>query len=160
MNRIAELKGRVGEKAGGFFSEFWKFAAKGNVFDLAIGVVLGTAFTQVVNSLVTDIIGPFLALLTGGVNFTEWSYTMREATTIGGKEVAPLVINYGHLIQVTINFVIVGLAIFMFYKLFMNLRKRIARGEEKESATPMSSEERLLGEIRDLLKAQTGNREP
>jgi large conductance mechanosensitive channel len=158
MNRIVELKERVGEKAGGFFSEFWKFAAKGNVFDLAIGVVLGTAFTQVVNSLVTDIIGPFLALLTGGVNFTEWSYTMREATMIGGKEVAPLVINYGHLIQVSVNFFVVGIAIFVFYKLFMNLRKRIARGEEKEASTPISTEEQLLCEIRDLLKEQTQGR--
>ncbi|MBI5645020.1 large conductance mechanosensitive channel protein MscL [Candidatus Kaiserbacteria bacterium] len=143
MRRIAELQERVDRNVGGFLSEFWKFAAKGNIFDLAVGVVIGTAFGQVVNSLVADIITPLIALFTNNVDFSEWKYSFHGAS-----------LNYGHLIQVSVNFLIVGLSIFIFYKFFSNIRKRLERKESKEPPVPVSTEEKLLSEIRDILKEQ------
>lgn len=140
----------VVKKAGGFFSEFWKFAAKGNVIDLAVAVILGNAFGAVVNSLVADVMMPLLSLTTGNVNFVSFSYELRGAV----GETPAVLINYGHLIETAINFVIIGLSIFLMFKLVSNLRKRLMR-EEEETGQPAATptiEERLLTEIRDLLK--------
>src|SRR3990167_7256581 len=84
---------RVRGDVRGFVSEFWKFAAKGNMFDLAVGVVLGTAFGAIVTSLVKDIITPLISIITGSTNFSTWTFTLREATIIGGEEVPALVIS-------------------------------------------------------------------
>lgn len=138
---------------GGFFEEFWKFAAKGNAIQLAFAVVIGTAFSAVVNSIVTDFVTPFISLLTGNVNFSKWEYVLRDATTINGTEAAPLVIAYGHFLQVTLNFLIVGLSIFVIYKLLSGAFSRFQKKEaEKPAEPPTSNEEKLLTEIRDLLK--------
>lgn len=145
---------RTIERGVGFFSEFWKFAAKGNIFDLAIGVILGTAFGAIVNSLVADIIMPLLSFATNGVNFSEWSYVIRPAISMNGATTAAVALNYGKLIQVTLNFLIVGLSIFTFVKLFSKLRERVARKEKGVPAEPVSTEERLLSEIRDILKEE------
>ena len=141
-------------RAKGFLSEFWKFVGKGNVVDLTIGVILGTAFSQVINSIVADLVTPLLSLATNNVDFSTWSYTIREPIELAGTTTPALVLNYGHFMQVTLNFLVVGLCIFIFYKLIVNLRKRIERKEAEEPATPVSTEEKLLGEIRDLLKEQ------
>src|SRR3989344_4296812 len=145
---------RIDKEAGGFFSEFWKFVGKGNIVDLTIGVILGTAFSQIVNSLVADIITPLLSFATGNVNFSTWSYTIRESSEMAGTTTPELVLSYGHLMQVTLNFFVVGICIFVFYKLFMNLRKRLEKKEAEEPPTPVSTQEKLLGEIRDLLQEQ------
>lgn len=145
---------------GGFFSEFWKFAAKGNAIQLAVAVVLGGAFGAVVNSLVTDIITPFLSLATNRVNFNAWEYTLRgPIINPNGSTVPAVVINYGHLFQAALNFFIVGLSIFLIFKLFSGVAARLEKKEEQEEQAappvPISTQEKLLGEIRDLLKEQT-----
>jgi len=149
---------RIDKEVGGFFSEFWKFVGKGNIIDLTIGVILGTAFSQIVNSLVADIITPLLSFATGDVNFSTWTYTIRESAVIAGTTDPALVLSYGHLLQVTLNFFVVGICIFIFYKLFINLRKRLERTEAQEPPTPISTQEKLLEEIRDLLKEQGESR--
>lgn len=155
-----KIRGNRGfERVEGFFSEFWKFVGKGNVVDLTIGVILGTAFSQVINSIVADLVTPLLSLATNNVDFSTWSYTVREPIESVGTTTPALVLNYGHLMQVTLNFLIVGLCIFIFYKLLVNLRKRIEHTEAQEPPTPVSTQEKLLEEIRDLLKEQAGRGE-
>src|SRR5437868_2771143 len=97
----------VEKKAGGFFSEFWKFAARGNVFDLAVAVILGNAFSAVVNALVSDIITPLLSLLTRNVNLNTFAYEIRARSS----DTPPVVLGYGHLLQVAVNFLIIALSI-------------------------------------------------
>lgn len=146
------------EKVGGFFSEFWKFAAKGNAVQLAVAVVLGGAFGAIVNSLVSDIITPLLSIATNNVNFNAWGYTLRGAVTNADGSVTPaVVINYGHLLQASINFLVVGLCIFVIYKVFSGAVKRLQRSEaQKPPEPPTSNEEKLLTEIRDILKSERG----
>lgn len=152
----------VKEKVGGFFSEFWAFAAKGNAIQLAVAVVVGGAFSAVVSSLVNDIITPFISLATKNVDFASWGYTIRPAASLNGSSTPALVVGYGHLLQVTINFFIVALSIFIIYKLVSNTVKRLQRKEEEEQKAappdPISTEAKLLSEIRDLLQAQADSK--
>lgn len=134
----------IGNKAGGFFSEFWKFAAKGNAIQLAVAVVLGGAFGAIVNSLVADIITPFISLLTNSVDISSLSLTLREDPA--------LVIGYGKLLQASLNFLIVGLAIFGLFKLFQGVIDRFQKKEEGEPPVAISTEEKLLSEILEVLK--------
>lgn len=136
--------------AQGFFTEFWKFAAKGNAVQLAVAVVLGNAFGAIVNSLVADIIMPLLSLATNNVDFSSWSYVLRPAA----GESAALVIGYGKLLQSSINFLIIGLSIFLMFKLLSGVAARFRKAEAEEPAVPVSTQEKLLCEIRDLLKEQ------
>ncbi len=150
-----KLDGRMASTVGGFFSEFWKFAAKGNAIQLAVAVVLGSAFGAIVNSLVSDIITPFISLATGNVNFNTLAYTIRPATVLNGTTTPPLVIGYGHVIQASINFLIVGLSIFIIFKMFQGVAQRFQKSEaEKPSEPPVSNEEKILAEIRDILRAR------
>ncbi|MDR3571569.1 MAG: large conductance mechanosensitive channel protein MscL [Candidatus Pacebacteria bacterium] len=153
-----EAQRRVANRVGGFFSEFWAFAARGNAAQLAVAVVVGGAFSAVVNSIVNDIITPFISLGTNNVDFSHWGYTIRPEQTLNGSSTPALVVGYGHLIQVTINFLIVALSIFLMYKLFAGAFKRMmSEQEEEEKAAPpepISTQEKLLSEIRDLLKEQ------
>lgn len=126
----------------GFWSEFRNFAIKGNALELAIAVVIGTAFTAVVNSLVGDIITPLIGLLTNNVDFK--TLTWQQGT---------LIIKYGAFLQALFNFVVVSLSIFIIFQMLSVMRRRIFR--EGEKATPPEqkpAQERLLEEIRDLLK--------
>lgn len=150
-----EKNQKRGSRVGGFFSEFWKFAAKGNAIQLAVAVVLGTAFGAIVNSLVSDIITPFISLVTNSVNFNALEYTIRPAKVLAGTTTPPLVIGYGHLIQATINFFIVGISIFLIFKLFQGVIQRFQSREAEEPAEPpVSNEEKLLAEIRDILRSR------
>lgn len=139
-------KWRIDRKVGGFFSEFWKFAAKGNAIQLAVAVVLGGAFGAIVNSLVADIITPFISLITNSVDISALSWTLRDDPA--------LVIGYGKLLQAALNFLIVGLAIFGLFKMFQGVIARFQKKEEAEPPVAVSTEEKLLCEIRDLLKEQ------
>ncbi|HUO50304.1 MAG TPA: large conductance mechanosensitive channel protein MscL [Candidatus Paceibacterota bacterium] len=160
MNSVEEKFERspAAKRIGGFFSEFWAFASKGNALQLAVAVVLGNAFGAIVNSLVNDIITPFISLGTNNVDFSHWGYTIRPAMQVGSTTQPALVVGYGHLIQVTINFLVVGLSIFIVFKLFSNMLKRVQHRQDEEQKAappdPISTEEKLLSEIRDLLKAQ------
>lgn len=123
-----------------FFNEFKAFALKGNMLDLAIGVVIGGAFTGIVNSIVNDIIMPIVGLLCGGWNFSTLAYRV----PFGKGET---IIAYGNLIQVFVNFVIVALCLFLVVKAMNRFKKK---EEEKPAAKPADVE--LLEEIRDILK--------
>ncbi|SHJ98321.1 large conductance mechanosensitive channel [Clostridium cavendishii DSM 21758] len=124
--------------------EFKEFAIKGNVIDLAVGVVIGGAFSKIVSSLVNDIIMPFIGLLTGGVNFTYLKIVLREKH----GDVPALTFNYGQFIQNIIDFLIIAFSIFMFVKVINKFKKDQVTKEEAKQNT----QEQLLTEIRDLLK--------
>lgn len=127
-----------------FIKEFKDFAMRGNVVDLAVGVIIGAAFGKIVSSVVGDIAMPILGLLVGGISFTHLKITLREAT--GTLPAATL--NYGQFIQNIFDFFIVALVIFSVVKGMNALRKK----EEANPTTPPTTQELLLGEIRDLLK--------
>lgn len=127
--------------------EFREFAMRGNVVDLAVGVIIGAAFGKIVSSLVSDIIMPPLGLLIGGIDFKQFHLVLREAQ----GDIPAVVMNYGVFIQNIFDFIIVAFAIFMAIKLMNKMRKQ----EEKPATPPApSAEETLLTEIRDLLKNQ------
>lgn len=130
--------------------EFREFAMRGNVVDLAIGVIIGGAFGLIVNSLVADIFMPIIGVVTGGVNFAELGYELKAATVNAAGETVPaVVIGYGKFIQFTINFLIVAFAMFMVVKAMNRMKKKEA---EAPPAPPVpTAEEKLLVEIRDLL---------
>ena len=138
----------------GFLKEFKAFALKGNVMDMAVGVIIGGAFGKIVTSLVNDIIMPPIGLLIGGVDFTNLKLVIKKAVIEGGAEVAPAVTwNYGAFIQQVVDFTILAFCVFMMVKIMNKLLKK----EEKKPATPPappapSKEELLLTEIRDILK--------
>lgn len=126
--------------------EFREFAMRGNVIDLAVGIVIGTAFGSITNSLVKDIIMPPIGFLMGRVDFSKLKWTMIEAS----EGIEAVTINYGLFIQTLVNFVIVAWAMFMIIKV-MNTLKR--KQEETPAAPPAPPpQEVLLAEIRDLLK--------
>src|ERR1700722_13001168 len=150
---------KFGTRVGGFFNEFWAFAAKGNAIQLAIGVVLGASFGAIVTALVNDIITPFITLATKGVDFASWGYTLRPAMTLDGTTTPAVVVGYGPLLQAVINFLIVGLSIFLIFKLMQGVIKRVQHREAEQPPAPaVSTEEKLLSEIRDLLKEQVQER--
>src|SRR5471032_3519994 len=132
-----------------FMKEFREFAMRGNVVDLAVGVIIGAAFGKIVSSLVADIIMPPLGLLVGGVDFKQFALVLREAQ----GTVPAVVMHYGVFIQNIFDFIIVALAIFCAIKLMNRMRRK----EEEAPAEPAkpTAEEVLLTEIRDLLKQQT-----
>ena len=133
-----------------FLKEFREFAMRGNVVDLAVGVIIGAAFGKIVSSLVADIIMPPLGLLIGGVDFKSFAWVLREA-----QGAAPAVVmHYGVFIQNIFDFLIVAFAIFMAIKLINRLHQK--KKEEPKAPPAPSKEELLLTEIRDLLKEQNG----
>lgn len=141
-----------------FLKDFKEFAVKGNVIDMAVGVIIGGAFGKIVSSLVNDIIMPVVGLATGGVNFTELKATLHEAVLDPStqeivKEAVTL--NYGMFIQNIVDFLIIAFSIFVALRVMMKFKKK----EEEAAAAPApdpepTKEEVLLTEIRDLLKKQ------
>ena len=135
----------------GLASEFKDFINKGNVVDLAVGVVIGGAFGKIVNSLVNDIIMPPIGMLISGVNFTDIKIKIKEPSMdAAGKQIPAVTLNMGSFLQILLEFMIVAFAIFM-------VVKAVNRMREKQEAAPAappapSKEEILLTEIRDLLK--------
>ena len=130
----------------GFVKEFKEFAVKGNMVDMAVGIVIGAAFGKIVSSLVADIIMPLLGLLGGGVDFSLLSITLREAV---GEEAA-VTLNYGMFIQVLFDFIIIALALFVVIKGINRLKRK---QQEQPAEAPKPSEDiMLLREIRDSLR--------
>lgn len=133
-----------------FLKDFKAFAMRGNVVDMAVGVIVGGAFGKIVSSLVADIIMPPIGLLVGGVNFTELAITLKMPEIIDGVKSAPVTINYGNFLQTVFDFIIIAFCIFMVVRLLNRFNKK----QENKPAPPPkpSAEELLLAEIRDLLK--------
>jgi len=131
--------------------EFKEFAMRGNVIDMAVGIIIGAAFGKIVSSLVSDIIMPAVGLLVGGMNFTDLKLVLKNAVMQGDKVITPEVsINYGTFIQVTIDFVIVAFAVFLLIKGVNALTRKKKEAPVVQPAPPADIQ--LLTEIRDLLK--------
>ena len=138
----------------GFLKEFKAFALKGNVMDMAVGVIIGGAFGKIVTSLVNDIIMPPIGILVGGVDFSNLKLVIKKAVIEGGAEIAPAVTwNYGAFIQQVVDFTILAFCVFMMVKVMNKLLKKEEAKPAPAPAPPApSKEEVLLTEIRDLLK--------
>ena len=144
-----------------FMEEFKAFAMRGNVIDMAVGVVIGGAFGKISTSIVNDIIMPVVSMITGGVDFQSWKLVLKEAA-IGADGLPDLTtevaIKFGSTIAVIVDFIIVAFAIFCMIKFLNNLHKKEEAVEEPapepeaEPAPPAPTSEELLAEIRDLLK--------
>ena len=140
-----------------FFEEFKTFAMRGNVIDMAVGVVIGGAFGKISTSIVNDIIMPVVSILTGGIDFSQWKIVLKAAELdAAGAEVAKEVaINFGSTVAVIVDFISVAFAVFCMIKLLNNLHRKKeepAPEPEPEPAPPAPTTEELLAEIRDLLK--------
>ena len=135
----------------GLLQEFKEFAMKGNVVDMAVGVIIGGAFGKIVSSLVADVIMPPIGVLLGGVDFSDLAVTIKEASkNAAGADMPAVVISYGKFIQTLIDFTIVAAAIFMIIKVLYSFKKKAE--EAPPAPVEPSNEEKLLTEIRDLLK--------
>lgn len=145
-------------------SEFRKFIQRGSVVDLAVGLIMGGAFTKIVNSLVADILMPPIGYLIGGVHFKDLKYTLPEkilpeVLTLGksAEKLPPASINYGAFLQATFDFLIIAFCVFLMVKAMNEFQRRIDRGEVAPPAPPPPTpSEKLLTEIRDLLQ-QSGS---
>lgn len=141
----------------GIFKEFREFALKGNFIDLAVGVMIGASFTAVTNSIVADLLTPLIGLATGGKDFSGMMVVLKEGKTPGpyatpaiAKEAEAITLNYGVFFNIFLNFLIVAFVLFLIVKLFNSVRRK-----EEEAPKPdpePTAEEKLLTEIRDLLK--------
>ncbi len=149
-----------------FLEEFKAFAMRGNVVDMAVGVVIGGAFGKITTSIVNDIIMPCISMLTGGIKFTEWKIVLKEAVLAADNtvQVPEVAINFGNTLAIILDFIIIAFADFCMVKAINSLREK-SRKEEEAAPAPEpepepipepSAEEKLLTEIRDLLKAQKG----
>ena len=141
------------EKASGFMHEFKEFIARGNVLDQAVGVIIGGAFSSITSSLTSDVIMPLVSIFLGGVDFSAMKLTLPNL--FGVVTETPNTLNYGNFINAIINFIIMAFVVFCIVKFFNNLHRK---KEETPAAPPAppepSNEEKLLTEIRDLLKEQ------
>jgi large conductance mechanosensitive channel len=135
----------------GMISEFKEFAMRGNVIDLAVGVVIGAAFGKIVSSLVDDVIMPVIGKVVGGVDFSTLAWVLTPAHPgPDGKEVPPVLLAYGHFIQTIFDFMIVAFAIFLFVKVINKLHRK---QEEAPAPAAPAADIVLLTEIRDALRA-------
>ena len=132
----------------GMVGEFKEFISKGNVLDLAVGVVIGAAFGKIVTALVDGIVMPIVGMALGGASVSDWKYVMKpETVDAAGAKVAEVAVRYGMFIQTLIDFLVIAFVIFLVVKAYNRMRKPAA-----EVATPPAEEVLLLREIRDSLK--------
>ena len=139
------------------FSEFREFIARGNVIDLAVGVILGAAFGDIVKSLVDQVVMPPIGLLTSGIDFAQLKWVLKPDNPLTPKVNEEVAIQYGAFLNVLIKFVIIAWVVFLLVKLVNSIRRREAAKPDSEKSAP-GPQEALLMEIRDLLKAQTPER--
>lgn len=128
-------------------NEFKEFISKGNVLDLAVGVIIGGAFSKIVTSLVNDVLMPFLGVIIGGLDFTKLTLKFKDAS-----------INYGLFIQNVVDFLLMAICIFIIVKVINKVKENIEKKEEKVEEVKKSNEEILLEEIRDILKKNNKNK--
>ena len=133
-----------------FFEEFKAFAMRGNVIDMAVGVVIGGAFGKITNSVVNDIIMPLISMLTGGIDFSAWKWVLKEAVMEGKEVIDPE-------IAVILDFIIIAFAVFCMVKAINKMHEKLSKSAEPEpkKEPEPTKEELLLAEIRDLLKEQS-----
>lgn len=140
--------------------EFKDFIARGNVMDMAVGIIIGAAFTAIVSSLVADLINPIIGLVIGGVDFNEWFYTLdgsEFATLAAAEEAGAPVFAIGRFLMAVINFLIIAFVVFMLVKIVNRVKDAAARPEEapaEEDAPKAPTEVELLAEIRDALRTR------
>lgn len=132
-----------------FFDEFKSFALKGNVIDMAFGVIIGTAFSKIVSSLVADIIMPLIGVIIGNIDIKDLSITLQEKTALQDA----IVLRYGLFLQTLFDFVLIALSIFVAFKLIITVKTKILQQEINQGKKPTEVE--LLTEIRDLLKERS-----
>ena len=132
----------------GFITEFKEFAMKGNVMDMAVGVIIGGAFGKIVSSLVDDVLMPLIGMLTGGIDLSGLSYKVMLPAVDGGEPIAGATLKYGAFIQNIIDFLIIAFCIFLMIKAMNKLMPK----KEEPAAPAGPTQEELLTEIRDLLK--------
>ena len=141
-----------------FFEEFKAFAMRGNVVDMAVGVVIGGAFGKITTSIVNDIIMPLISMLTGGVDFTQWKWILKEAVldAEGAVVSAEVAVNFGNTIAIILDFIIIAFAVFCLVKGLNSLRRKeeepAPEPAPEPEAPPAPTTEELLSEISDLLK--------
>ena len=145
-----------------FLQDFKAFAMKGNVVDMAVGVIIGGAFGKIVTSVVNDLFMPVIGMLVGGVNFTDLKLTLKDAVPEQMKEAGEVIqaavpavtLNYGNFLQQTFDFLIIAFSIFLFISLIKKVteKKKVEEAPAPAPAPEPSAEEKLLTEIRDLLK--------
>lgn len=144
----------------GFFSEFKEFAVKGNMVDMAIGIIIGAAFKDVVDVIVKKVMLPPLTLLTDGINFADKNIVLRESTVgVDGKEITAVTVGYGELIEVFIDFIIIAFVVFIVVRVMNSLKKKAEDDGDKTVSTPkniqlMAETNRLLKEQNELLKSK------
>lgn len=149
--KVTDVTKGTGKKAGKFFDEFKAFAMRGNVIDMAVGVVIGGAFGKIVSSLVSDIIMPLVGLVSGGVDFTTLRWVIRPADEANG--IAEASMNYGNFIQTAVDFIIIAFSIFLVIKLITGMKRKEEEAPAEPAApAPKPDDVVLLEEIRDLLK--------
>lgn len=137
------------KKTKGFFGEFKEFIARGNVMDMAVGVIIGGAFGKISTSLVNDIIMPLISMLTGGVDFTAWKWVLKAAV----GETPEVAVNFGVFLATILDFIIIAFAIFCVIKAANSLHRKKEEAPAEPAPEPEpSAEEKLLTEIRDLLR--------
>ena len=143
-----------------FFEEFKTFAMRGNVIDMAVGVVIGGAFGKITTSIVNDIIMPCISMITGGVDFSQWKIVLKQAVANAEGVIDPateVAINYGNTIAIILDFIIIAFAVFCMVKALNNLHRKKeepAPEQEAPAAPPAPTTEELLSEILDLLNEQ------
>ena len=145
-------------KTSGFMTEFKQFIARGNVMDMAVGVIIGGAFGKISTSLVNDVIMPAISMLTGGVDFSNWKIVLKQAVAGADGVIdasTEVAIRYGSFLATIIDFLIIAFAVFCLIKFLNSLHRKKEEAPAAPPAPPEpSAEERLLTEIRDLLKEQ------
>ena len=135
-----------------FIQEFKQFAIKGNAIDMAVGIIIGTAFGKVISSIVDDIVMPPIGWLIGGVDFSDLKVTMPSIVISGVEQMKTVTINYGNFFQTLINFLIIALCVFLMVK---SIHRLTGKKKEVSKLIPKSTnEEKLLTEIRDLIKKE------
>ena len=132
----------------GFFGEFKEFIARGNVMDMAVGVIIGGAFGKISTSLVNDIIMPLISMLTGGIDFTTWKWVLKAAQ----GETPEVAVNFGVFLATILDFIIIAFAVFCMIRAINALHRKKAEEAAPPAPPEPSAEEKLLTEIRDLLK--------
>lgn len=143
---------------GKFIQDFKEFAVRGNVIDMAVGLIIGAAFGKIVSSLVEDVIMPPIALLTGAGNVEEIKWVLRDAIIEGGEVVQPeVVMNIGGFLQTVIDFIIIAFVIFLMIKGIMKLKRQKVEEPAPEAPAPPSEEVKLLSDIKELLQKQTNS---